>query len=65
MTMKKINLYLTEEQLKALEYERDRVGVPIAEQIRRAIDSELKHRELLTKEISPGERKETQSSQAS
>ena len=37
MDMKKINLYLPEEQLKALEAEKVRLGVPVAEQIRRAI----------------------------
>lgn len=42
MTMKRINLYLPEEQLEALEAERVRLGVPVAEQIRRAIDEKLR-----------------------
>jgi hypothetical protein len=40
--MKKISLYLTESQIKALSERSKRTGLPVSEYIRRAVDDLLK-----------------------
>lgn len=42
MRKRRTNIYLTEEQLRKLEVRKQKTGVPIAEQIRRAIEKDLK-----------------------
>ena len=44
MTKIRTNIYLTSEQKKLLEKLSDRTGAPVAELVRRAIDSYLKAR---------------------
>ena len=44
MRKRRTNIYLTEEQLKKLEVRKQKTGVPVAEQIRRAIDKDLKEK---------------------
>jgi hypothetical protein len=53
--MKKISLYLTDTQIKALSERSKRTGLPVSEYIRRAVDDLLKKQTRAKNGVSHGE----------